>query len=138
MIKFNRVSTAIFKLDFERDIVASEEKLINEFGFLKEEVNFVMRYNPKFILLGETPQTKGTGINVLKKFFVDEKGFDMDTLRTLVVRYPYVLSKTTSEFNQFFETLKGQDLTEEEIMKALLECPKLVSKKDLPKQIKEI
>lgn len=62
----------------------------------------------------------------------------MDAVRTLVVRYPYVLSKSTDEFRKFFETMRAQGLNEEEAMKALLDCPKLISKKDLEKQIKEI
>ena len=56
----------------DRDIAAAEETLINQYGFLKEEVKFIMRYNPKFILLGGD---RKTGISVLKSFFVDKKGF---------------------------------------------------------------
>jgi hypothetical protein len=48
------------------------------------------------------------------------------------------LSKTTEELEHFFSVMRGQGLTEEETMKALLECPKLISKKDIEKQIKEI
>lgn len=94
-----------------------------------------MRYNPKFILLGDD---RKTGINVLKSFFVDKKGFQLDSIRTLAVRYPYILSKTEEEFANYFETMKAQGIVEEEAMRALLECPKLISSKDLGKQIKEI
>lgn len=48
-----RLPKQVYSLDFERDILAAEEKLINEYGFLREEVNFVMRYTPKFILMGD-------------------------------------------------------------------------------------
>jgi len=37
-------------MDIDRDVVPAEERLISEFGFLKEEINFIMRYNPKFLL----------------------------------------------------------------------------------------
>jgi mTERF len=121
-------------MDLERDIVPAEEKLINEYGFLKQEVNFVIRYNPKFIVL----DSKESGINVLKSFFVDKKGFQFDSVRTLVVRYPYVLSKTEEEFNRFFEIMKAQGISDEEAMRCLLEIPKLISRKDLEKNIKEI
>jgi hypothetical protein len=57
----------------------------------------------------------------------------MDTLRTLIVRYPYIVSKTREELGQFFTTLKAQGLSEEEVMKALLESPKLISKHHLEK-----
>lgn len=129
------MSKAFLGLDIDRDIIPAEEKLISTYGFLKEEVNFVMRYNPKFILF---EQTADTGIKNLQSFFVDKLGFQLETVRTLVVRYPYVLSKTRAELEHFFTVMKGQGLNEEEAMKALLECPKLVSKKDLEKQIKEI
>jgi len=56
----------------------------------------------------------------------------------LVIRYPYILSKTEQELERFFAVMKGQGFNDEEAMKALLECPKLVSRKDLEKQIKEI
>jgi hypothetical protein len=134
-IKKSRMSKAFLGLDIDRDIIPAEEKLISTYGFLKEEVNFVMRYNPKFILFD---QTSDTGIKNLQSFFVDKLGFQLETVRTLVVRYPYVLSKTQPELENFFIVMKGQGLNEEEAMKALLECPKLVSKKDLEKQIKEI
>jgi hypothetical protein len=57
----------------------------------------------------------------------------MEALRTLVVRYPYVISKTTDELKTFFETINAQGLTDEETMKAFLECPKLISKHNLAK-----
>lgn len=91
-----------------------------------------MRYNPKFILL-DHPSSHSHGIRTLQQFFVTEKGFEMDALRTLVVRYPYILSKTKEELSKFFEIMKGQGLSEAETMRALLDCPKLISKKDLEK-----
>ena len=62
----------------------------------------------------------------------------MEALRTLIVRYPYVLSKSVTEVREFFNILKAQGLSDEETMKALLDIPKLISKKDLDKKIKEI
>ena len=52
----------MLSLDFDRDILPNEEKLINTYGFLLEEVKFIMKYNPKFILPGEDLQV---GIKVL-------------------------------------------------------------------------
>jgi hypothetical protein len=88
----------------DRDIIPSEEKLINTYGFLKEEVNFVMRYNPKFILFEKTPDM---GIKTLEAFFVNKLGFTMESVRTLVIRYPYILSKTQEEIETFFNVMKG-------------------------------
>jgi hypothetical protein len=63
-VKASRLPKAIFTFDFERDIIPAEEKLINTYGFLKEEINFIMRYNPKFIL-GVSDIEQDTGIKVL-------------------------------------------------------------------------
>lgn len=52
-VKVTRLPKVIYTLNFDRDIVPAEERLINEYGFLKEEINFVMKYNPKFILINE-------------------------------------------------------------------------------------
>jgi hypothetical protein len=54
----------VYRLNFDRDIIAAEEKLINEYGFLREEINFIMKYNPKFILLGGDKQEE-EGIKAL-------------------------------------------------------------------------
>lgn len=97
-----------------------------------------MRYNAKFVLPESHQTSQDVGIKVLSDFLVKEKGFGMEAVRTLVVRYPYVLSKSLPEFRGFFETLKAEGLSDEEIMKALLDCPKLISKKELGKKIKEI
>lgn len=69
---------------------------------------------------------------------MEEHGFEIDMVRTLVIRYPYILSKTSAELTKFFEIMAKQGITEEETMRALLDVPKLISKKDLEHQIKEI
>ena len=97
-LKTSRLPLALLNLDFDKDILPAEEKLISQYGFLKEEVNFIMRYNPKFILLGENQKTRDIGIEAMHRYFVQEKGFELDTVRTLVVRYPYILSKKIEEF----------------------------------------
>jgi hypothetical protein len=48
-----RFPTSANALDFEKDILASEQKLIETYGFKKEEINFVMKYKPSFILLDQ-------------------------------------------------------------------------------------
>lgn len=63
---------AFLSMDIDRDFLPAEEKLISSYGFLKEEINFVMRYNPKFILFEQTPKS---GIKTLQAFFVDKLGF---------------------------------------------------------------
>jgi hypothetical protein len=109
-IKVSRLPKAFFALDLERDIIPQEEKLISEYGFLKEEINFVVRYNAKFVLPEAHQSSQEIGIKALSDFLVKENGFEMEAVRTLVVRYPYVLSKSLSEFKVFFDTLRAEGL----------------------------
>lgn len=135
MIKISRFPTRIYELDFEKDILVAEQKLINEYGFLKEEINFIMKYKPSFILFEQDSQK--TGLKSLVNYLVEERGFDMDVVRTLTVKYPYILSKEESDLRNYFEILTRHGLTEKEIIKALIECPKLISR-NLEHQMKEI
>lgn len=63
-----------------------------------------MRYKPSFILFEHTGEKEG--MHALNKFFVQQKGFDLDTVRTLVVKYPYIVGKTIDELGNYFETMK--------------------------------
>jgi len=49
-IKMKRFPLRLISLDFDKDILPAEKKLIDQYGFVKEEINFVMRYKPSFIL----------------------------------------------------------------------------------------
>ncbi len=99
-LKMRRFPTRCNNLSFERDIIPAEEKLINTYGFLKEEINFVMKYKPSFILFEK--ERDNEGFKGLHRFFVEKKGFDIDTLRTLIVKYPYILSKNEEDIEHFF------------------------------------
>lgn len=131
----SRFPNRVLDLDFERDILGAEQKLIKEYGFLKEEINFIMKHKPTLILFEQGSDENG--LKGMIKFFVNERGFDMDVVRALALKYPFVLSKQVSHFKNFFDILQRNGLTEDETIRALLECPKLISR-DLEKQIKEI
>jgi hypothetical protein len=73
------------------DITNLESQLKKEFGFIKEEIRFVVRHKPSFLLWQESQKT---GMNILREFFVKKYGFDIELVRTLVVKYPFILSKT--------------------------------------------
>ena len=71
------------------------------------------------------------------KFFVDKRNFDLDVVRTLALKYPYILNKNEKDYEQFFDLMQRHGLSEDETIKALIECPKLMQK-NLEKQMKEI
>jgi hypothetical protein len=45
-------------------------------------------------------------MNTLKEFFVKKYGFDIELVRTLVVKYPFILSKTEEHLENVFITLE--------------------------------
>ena len=75
-------------------------------------------------------------MNTLKEFFVKKYGFDMELVRTLVVKYPFILSKTEEHLESVFTSLEKQGVSRLESIKLIFECPKLISV-DLDKTISE-
>ena len=70
-----------------------------EFGFATAEIKFIVRHKPTFLLWQS--QTS-TGIRSLESFFVKKLGFDIELVRTLVVKYPFILSKTEAQLEDMF------------------------------------
>ena len=71
-----------------------------------------MRHKPSFILFDQQLE-KDEGFLPLKNYLVDQKGFDIDVLRTLLVRYPATLSKKIEEYDQFFSVLEQNGINDE-------------------------
>ena len=78
-----------------------------------------------------------TGIIALEKLFIEKLGYDAELLRTLVVKYPAILSKEVEHIEQAFKILGNEGFSQEEVMKLIFECPRLLSK-DLQLQIEKI
>ncbi|CDW81088.1 UNKNOWN [Stylonychia lemnae] len=133
-LKLGRFPQRVLSLDFEKDILTAEKKLMDQFGFVKEEINYIMRYKPAFILF---EHNQDEGMSVIFKVFVEQRKFELDAVRTLVVKYPYILSKSEKQLNKYFETMKSWNIADRNAMKQLVECPKLISQ-DLDHKIKEI
>ena len=95
-----------------------------------------MKYKPAFILFEQDSINDG-GLKGMIRFFVDGKGYDMDVVRTLAVKYPAILSKKEKDFSTYFELIQRHGLTDDDAIKALIDCPKLISR-NLEKKMKEI
>lgn len=93
-----------------------------------------MRHKPSFILF---EKDESDGMNLLNRVLVEKKGFLLDTVRTLVVKYPYILGKPEEQLLNYFKTMNEFGLSDDEAMRFLLECPKLISI-DLEEKSKEI
>lgn len=109
-IKLSQFPKTALNLDFEKDILPNEEKLITKYGFVKEEVNYIVKNRPSFIVQVEN---KDVGIEVLYKFFVQNKGYDIDSLRTLVVKYPYIAGKSEEHLNHYFNIMNQHGISDD-------------------------
>lgn len=58
-------------------------------------------------------------MSALKNFFVKKYGFDIELVRTLVVKYPFILSKTEDHLESVFSTLEKQGISRIEIVKLI-------------------
>lgn len=116
-----------------QDLAQLEKSLTTRFGFNKQEINFVMRHKPTF-LFWEKDLSKG--IAMLEALFVKKYGFDIELVRTLVVKYPFILSKSQEHLEGVFAALQENGVSHAEAIKLIFECPKLVSV-NLQDQIKE-
>ncbi len=67
-IKMKRFPLRCAELDFEKDILPAENKIIEEYGFVKEEVNFIMKYKPSFILFEQ--EGENTGLKMIHSVIV--------------------------------------------------------------------
>ena len=83
-----------------------------------------MRYKPTFLFWQNNTKT---GLVTLEEFFVKKYGFDIELVRTLVVKYPYILSKSSEELESVFSVLESKGVKAQEAMKLIFDCPKLVS-----------
>ena len=64
---------------------------------------------------------------MLQRFFIEERGYELGVLKTLIMRYPYILSKTEQEMNKFFKVFGEKGINEEELVQYLLSYPRLIS-----------
>lgn len=93
-----------------------------------------MRYKQTF-LFNLTMESKA-GIAVVQDYFVNKLGYNNELVRTLIMKYPYVLSKTPEQLDKTIETLKSIGFPQQEVIRLIFECPKLLSI-DLQTQMKE-
>jgi len=76
------------------------------------------------------PEHSKTGMVALQKLFIDKHGFSKELLRTLVVKYPVILSKEADHIQSVFDLLEKEcGLTPAQSMKLIFDCPKLLSVK---------
>lgn len=104
-----------------------EKQMCQTYGFQIEEVQFIMRYKPTFVFKPDG-KNEQTGMAVLENYFVKTLGFDMELVRALVVKYPYILSKTPEQIEVVFKLLGSEGKIKRfDALQLVFECPKLLS-----------
>jgi len=64
---------------------------------------------------------------MLEDYLVKELGFSQETLKTLVFKYPAILSKTKEEMEHTFASLRKFSIGKKDTIEILLETPTLLS-----------
>jgi hypothetical protein len=113
------------------ELKSYEQRLLTEFKFIKEEIHHVLKLQPKF-LLGLKPDhglkdEDRYGILVLEEFFCKKHGHGKEFLRSLILRYPYLLNKSKSHIQGVFDLLSKHGIDEKEAIKYTYDYPKLFS-----------
>lgn len=81
---------------------------------------------PTFLLFEEDHE-QHKGIKSLEKVLCEENGFSAEMLRTLILRFPTVLSKTEDEVREYFNIMGKYDINKQDAMDYLLQCPKIIT-----------
>jgi len=109
--------------------------LKREYGFTIEEQRYIARQKPNFLLY-DKDSTRG--IAALTALLVGKYDFSQEIVRTLVLKYPTVLGKTTGQLEYFFDSLNGkQKIDHVTAMRLVFEVPILLNV-DVVSKAKEI
>ena len=100
-------------------------------------MRIIAKAKPLVFLFDKEYERNKSGIKAVEKVFCQDLGFSKDDVKTVVTRYPPILSKTEEEIHQFFSFLQEQGLTKGKAMWSLKEAPRLISI-DMETQLKEI
>ena len=85
-----------------------EEETRKRFKLTLTEIAYVMKHKPTFLFWKD--QTDGCGIASLVELLVDKYGFNLETVKTLVVKYPAILSKSQDQIENTFKLLEDQGI----------------------------
>ena len=83
----------------------SLNSVIKNYKFIPDEIKYVLSLQPKFFVGLKDQGLRDEdryGILVLEEFFCQKHGFSKSFLRTIIVKYPYLLNKTKSQIEQVY------------------------------------
>jgi len=97
----------LYNVDFEEVVVAKEIKLMEQFGFNQQEMKFLIRNKPTIVFYEEDHKKGKPGIITVHRLLCRKRGFSDEVLRSIIVRYPVILSKTEEEIEDYFKIMKS-------------------------------
>jgi hypothetical protein len=68
------------------------------------------------LLFEEEHSEHSKGIKALDKVLCQELGFSIELMKTLVVKYPQILSKTEDEMRQYFKIMSSYEINTTDAM----------------------
>jgi len=83
-------------------------------------MKFLIRNKPTIVFYEEDFEKEKKGIITVKQVLCEKKGFSEEILRSIVVRYPVILSKTEDEIERYFTILASHGIEQQEAMKILI------------------
>ena len=107
------------------EIKQRRRRLREELGFSEVEIDFVKKHKPT---LFQYEEDGNIGIPAMEKLFIGKLGYDAELLRTLIVKFPELLSKKVDHIEKAFELLEKEGFDQQAAMKLIFDCPRLLSK----------
>ena len=99
-IKIKNFPGRMLNLDFEKDLLVADQKLQEEWGFIDSEIKHIIKYKPAFLLYQEDYDKKKQGLLAVNEYLVKKRNFSYEVVKTLIIKYPTVLSKTEDQLHK--------------------------------------
>lgn len=109
------------EMDFDNEILPLKDQMMETYGFTSEEVNFIVRQRPATLL-----QEDHKGIKPIFAYLKEERDFNDEQARSLILRYPAILSKERKHFEDYFSLLQENGISQEEATSLLIQYPKIL------------
>jgi len=100
---------------------------MDEYGFKLQEIKLIVKHKPSFFLFKEDFEKNKKGILAVYNVLNVLNKIEKSQIKSLIVRYPPILSKSEDEINQFFSTLAKYYINKKDAFNLLNKCPKIIS-----------
>lgn len=74
------------------ELMQARAKITEDFGLTKTELMYVASRRPDMLLYGTQYEQEGKGMTALKEVFIDKLKMEKELIRTLLVKYPHIIS----------------------------------------------